>query len=111
MSLCSAGFLVPNPNVDYTYGSAKSVAELPSKWLGCFKCGQPYGTCTAIAGGSPYDQFAAFRNITIATSLSAIQWHRNILNVCMSAHIDSTACTPTISYRAHELAARYLHVL
>lgn len=65
-----AGFLVPNTAVDYSYGSANKVAVMQSQWQKCFQCGQPYGFCTAVAGGSPYDQFAAYRNITIASSLS-----------------------------------------
>lgn len=62
---------MPNYDVDYSYGGANMVAEIQQQWQSCFKCGQPYGFCTAIAGGSPYDQFAAYRNVTITASLSA----------------------------------------
>ena len=41
-----------------------------SSWQNCFQCGSALGTCTAVQGGSPYDQFSTFRSSSLAAIVS-----------------------------------------
>lgn len=52
-----------------------------SSWQSCYQCGSAYGTCTAVQGGSPYDQFSTFRSShladVVANSGSNCSWISN----------------------------------
>ena len=50
--------------------AANQIGMNQSSWANCYQCNQAYGTCTAVAGGSPYDQFSAFRNVSLASVIS-----------------------------------------
>lgn len=63
--------LVPNAAVDYDYGMANHIGEEADQWASCFRCGQAYGQCLAVAGGRPYDQFSAWRGRSVASYMSA----------------------------------------
>lgn len=41
-----------------------------SSWQACYHCGQAQGTCTAVQGGTPYDQFSSFRSNSLASVLA-----------------------------------------
>ena len=67
----SAGLLVPSVDVTYPFGDANGIGVDLSGWQQCASCSQPLDSCTALPGGSPYDQFAAFRGTGIAQYLGA----------------------------------------
>ncbi|KAK9807168.1 hypothetical protein WJX73_003288 [Symbiochloris irregularis] len=62
------GFMVNNTN----FGSgARQLGITQSNWQTCVNnysptCSEPFGACTTPPGGSPYDQFAAWRSVTPA---------------------------------------------
>lgn len=49
---------------------ANRLGITPASWSSCAggypACQEPFGACTAISGGGPYDQFSAFRADTMA---------------------------------------------
>ena len=63
---CS-GFMV---NTSYIGSSANQIGMTLSSWQACYQCGQPLGSCTAVQGGSPYDQFSSFRSNSLASVLA-----------------------------------------
>lgn len=65
--------LVPGFMVNKTFigSSANQIGMTQSSWQACFQCGQPLGSCTAVQGGSPYDQFSSFRSSSLASVLGS----------------------------------------
>lgn len=58
-------------NSSYIGSSANQIGMTESSWQACFQCGQPLGSCTAVQGGSPYDQFSSFRSSSLASLLAS----------------------------------------
>ena len=67
-TLSCTGFMVNN---SYIGSSANQIGMTHSSWQACFQCGQPLGSCTAVQGGSPYDQFSSFRSSSLASILAS----------------------------------------
>ena len=61
------GFVVAD---SYIGGGANQIGMNLSSWQGCYRCGAVPGTCTAVRGGSPYDQFSSFRSSSLAGLLA-----------------------------------------
>ena len=57
-------------NTSYIGSSANEIGMNMSSWQHCYQCGNAYGTCTAVNGGSPYDQFSTFRSSSLAAVIS-----------------------------------------
>lgn len=57
------GFMVGLSNIGT---AANQIGMNQSSWASCYQCNNIYGTCTAVQGGSPYDQFSSFRNVSLA---------------------------------------------
>lgn len=51
--------------------SANQIGMNQSSWASCYSCNNAYGACTAVQGGSPYDQFSTFRNVSLAKVLAS----------------------------------------
>ena len=62
-----AGFVV---NTSYIGSNANQIGMNLSSWQSCFQCGRAPGTCTAVQGSSPYDQFSTFRSSSLAAVVS-----------------------------------------
>lgn len=62
------GFMVNNSHIG---SSANQIGMTQSSWHTCFQCGQPLGSCTAVQGSSPYDQFSSFRSSSLASVLTS----------------------------------------
>lgn len=58
-------------NDSYIGSSANQLGMNLSSWESCYQCGTTPGTCTAVQGGSPYDQFSTFRSSSLAAVLSS----------------------------------------
>ena len=63
-----SGFMVNN---SFIGSSVNEIGMTQSSWQACFQCGQALGSCTAVQGGSPYDQFSSFRSSSLANILSS----------------------------------------
>jgi len=64
---CHAGFVV---SASYIGSNANQIGMNLSSWENCYHCGSTPGTCTAVQGGSPYDQFSTFRSSSLAGVLA-----------------------------------------
>ena len=53
-------------NASYIGHNANQIGVNLSSWENCYQCGSTPGTCTAVQGGSPYDQFSTFRSSSLA---------------------------------------------
>ena len=66
-SYCHAGFLVANK---FFGSSANQLGIINANFEVCRNgfptCNEPYGNCTAVNGGSVYDQFSTFRSDALA---------------------------------------------
>ena len=62
-----AGFLVP---AAFISDQANSIGISSASWQACFQCGHE-GECLRVDGGSPSDQFSAFRGTTLASLMSS----------------------------------------
>ena len=58
-------------NNSFIGSSANQIGMTQSSWRACFQCDQPLGSCTAVQGGSPYDQFSSFRSSSLASVLAS----------------------------------------
>ncbi len=58
-------------NASYIGNNANQIGVNLSSWESCYKCGSTPGTCTAVQGGSPYDQFSTFRSSSLAGVLAS----------------------------------------
>lgn len=58
-------------NDSYIGSSANQIGMNLSSWESCYQCGTTPGTCTAVQGGSPYDQFSTFRSSSLAAVLAS----------------------------------------
>lgn len=65
---CWAGFVV---NTSFIGTNANQIGMNLSNWQKCYQCGTALGTCTAVQGGSPYDQFSTFRSSSLAAVLAS----------------------------------------
>lgn len=57
-------------NGSFIGSNANQVGINLSSWQSCYHCGQPLGVCTAVQGGSLYDQFSSFRSSSLASVLA-----------------------------------------
>ena len=57
-------------NGSYIGSGANQIGMNLSSWQACYQCGQALGACTAVQGGSPYDQLSTFRSSSLASVLA-----------------------------------------
>ena len=62
-----SGFMV---NTSFIGSGANQIGMQLRNWQACYRCGQAHGACTAVQGGSPYDQFSSFRSNSLASLLA-----------------------------------------
>lgn len=63
-----SGFMVGLSNIGT---AANKIGMNQSSWANCYQCNSAYGTCTAVQGGSPYDQFSTFRKVSLADVIAS----------------------------------------